>query len=84
MFRSVRDPVSTCQAGCSRTDFKLRALPQVSGTFSHALSGQDVFVIVLLLLALVAALALTAVLSRDKDRRKAALDVLDRIIRWRP
>jgi hypothetical protein len=33
-----------------RTEFKLSALPQVSGTLSHNLSGQDVFVIALLAL----------------------------------
>jgi hypothetical protein len=49
---------------------------------SHALSGQDLFVVVLLLLALVAAVVLTAIWSRDKDRRKDARDVLGRIIRW--
>ena len=38
--------------------------------------------ITLLALALVAAVALTAVWSGDKDRRQAALDVLDPIIRW--
>jgi hypothetical protein len=42
------------------------------------------FVIVLLALALVAAAAvvLTAIWSRDKDRRKDARDVLDRFLRW--
>jgi hypothetical protein len=40
--------------------------------------------IALLALALVAAVALTAVWTGDRNRRKAALDVLDRIIRWRP
>jgi hypothetical protein len=40
------------------------------------------FVIVLLALALVAAVVLTAIWSRDKDRRKDARDVLDRFLRW--
>jgi hypothetical protein len=61
----------------------MSALPQVSSTLSRNLSGQDVFVIVLLVLALVAVVVLTAVWSGDKERRKAALDVLDRIMRWR-
>jgi hypothetical protein len=59
------------------------AVPQASGTVNHVLTGQDGFVIALLALALVAAICLTAAWSRDKDRREAALDVLDRIIRWR-
>jgi hypothetical protein len=83
MFICVRECIYPCQAGCPRTEVKLSALPQVSGTISHALNGQEVFVIVLLVLALVAAVVLTALWSRDKDRRKDARDVLDRIIRWR-
>lgn len=55
---------------------------RVSGAISHNLSGQDMFVIVLLALALVAAVVLTAIWSRDKDRRKDARDVLDRFLRW--
>ena len=85
MVSSVRECICACQAGCPRTEFRIRALSQVNGVSSaHNLSGQEVFVIVLLALALVAAVALTAVWSGDKDRRQAALDVLDRIIRWRP
>jgi hypothetical protein len=59
----------------------LSTLPQVSGTLGHALGGQDVFVITVL--ALVAAVVLTAVWSPDKERRKDALAVFDRITRWR-
>jgi hypothetical protein len=47
------------------------------------LGGQDVFVIAVLALALVAAVVLTAVWSPDKERRKDALAVFDRITRWR-
>jgi hypothetical protein len=83
MVSSVRERICACQAGCPRREFQLSTLPQASGTLSHNLSGQDVFVIVLLVLALVAAVVLTAVWSGDKERRKDALAVLDRIIRWR-
>lgn len=84
MAASVREHALACQAaGCSRTDFKLSALPQVSGTVGHVMTGQDVFVIALLALALVAAVVLTAIWSGDKDKRKDARDVLDRIMRWR-
>lgn len=61
----------------------MSTLPQVSGTLGHALGGQDVFVITVLALALVAAVVLTAVWSPDKERRKDALAVFDRITRWR-
>jgi hypothetical protein len=83
MTSSVRECTRACQAGCPRAEFKLSALPQVSGTLSHNLSGQDVFVSLLLAVALVAAVVLTAIWSRDKDKRKDARDVLDSIIRWR-
>jgi hypothetical protein len=42
-----------------------------------------VFVIAVLALALVVAVALTAVWSPDKERCKDALVVFDRITRWR-
>ncbi|HEY1626373.1 MAG TPA: hypothetical protein VGG16_21520 [Streptosporangiaceae bacterium] len=84
MIRIVRDSVSACQAEYARTEFKLNVLPQASGTLSHNLSGQDVFVIVLLVVALVAAVVLTAVWSSDGERRKAALAVLKLLLRWHP
>lgn len=84
MVRIVRDSVSACQAEYARTVFKLNALPQASGALSHNLSGQDVFVIVLLVLALAAAVVLTAVWSGNSERRKAALAVLKLILRWHP
>jgi hypothetical protein len=80
---SVRECMPACQAGDPRTEFRLSALPQVSGDLSHNLSGHDVFVIALLVLALVAAVVLTAVWSPDKNRRKDAISVLDRFMRWR-
>lgn len=83
MISSVRECTCPCQAGCPRTEFRLSALPQVSVTLGRALSGQEMFVIVIVALALVTAVVLTAIWSRDKDRRKDALAVLDRIARWR-
>jgi hypothetical protein len=83
MPSSVRGCICACQPGCSRIEFKLIALPQVSGPLGHALSGQEVFVIALLVLTVVAAVVLTAVWSGDKDKRRDARDVLDRIMRWR-
>jgi hypothetical protein len=80
---SVRDSVSACQMGCLRTEFRLNALPQASVALSHALSGPDLSVVVLVALALAAAVVLTAIWSPDRERRKAARDVLDRLTRWR-
>ncbi len=59
----------------------MSALQQVSGTVSHALSSQDVFVVALLVLALVAAVVLTAIWVPGKERRKAAREVIDRLTR---
>ena len=85
MLRIVRDPVSACQAEYARIEFKLSVLPQASGTLSHSLNSLDVFVVLVLVLALVAAVVvLTAVWSRDGERRKAAVAALDRLIRWHP
>jgi hypothetical protein len=80
---SVRESMPACQAGAPRTEFKVTALPQISGALSHSLTGHDLFVIALLVLALVAAVVLTAIWSHDKDQRKDAREVFDRIIRWR-
>lgn len=83
MSASVREHASACPAGSPNADPRLSALPQASEMMSHALAGQDAFVVVLLVVLLMATVVLTAIWSADKDRRKAALDVLDRLIRWR-
>jgi hypothetical protein len=83
MVSSVRDCICACQAGCPRTEFKLSALPQVSGTLSHLTAAQGSLWLAALILALVAAVVLTAVWSGDNDRRKAARDVLALVFRWR-
>ena len=82
MVSSVRECICACQAGCPHTEFRLSALPQASSTLSRNLSGQDMFVIVLLVLALVAAVVLTALWGKPA-RRRDALALLDRIIPWR-
>jgi hypothetical protein len=59
-------------------------MPQVGETLGHSLTSQDVFLLAALALILVAGLVVfPAVWSSKPYRRKAALDVLDRIIRWR-
>jgi hypothetical protein len=84
MFSSVRDCVSACQAGCPCTEFRLIALAQASGPLGRAATSQGVLLLVALFLILFAGLVVfPAVWSSDKERRKAALTVLDRTIRWR-
>ena len=80
MAISVREHAPVCQATCLSNEFHLSALPQLSDA-SRALSSQAATVIVFVGLALVVAVVLTAIWA-DKDRRKAALDVLDRLLRW--
>ena len=82
MASSVREHASACQATCPSAEFRLNALPQASGTVSHVLTGQDVALIVVVVLVLAAAVVLTAIWA-DSDRRKAAFDVLDRLLPWR-
>jgi hypothetical protein len=82
MTSSVRECLGARQAECPRTDFKLSALPQVSGAISRNMNSQDVFVIAILVLALMAAVVLTALWGKPA-RRRDALALLDRIIPWR-
>lgn len=83
MPSSVRESIYACQAGATRTEFKVSALPQVSGALSHLTAAQGSLWLAVLVLALVAAVVLTAVWSGDNDRRKAACDVLALFFRWR-
>ena len=80
---SVRECICTRQAGFPRDEIRLSALPQVSGAIDRSLSGLDVTLIVIVALALVAAVVLTAVWSPDREQRKDAREVFDRIMRWR-
>jgi hypothetical protein len=82
MVSSVRECICARQAGCPRTEFRLSALPQVSGSISHSLTSQDVTLVVVGGLALVAVVVLTAIWAAS-DRRKAAFEVLDRLLPWR-
>ena len=81
MPASVREHAPACQARYPSSEFKLSALPQASG-ISHSLSSEDMTLIVVAVVVLVAAVVLTAIWA-DSDRRKAAFDVLDRLLPWR-
>jgi hypothetical protein len=80
MVSSVCHPSAACHSARPVTDFRPSALPQAASAVGHAMTGQEVFLIVIIILALVASVVLTAMWS-GKDRRKAALDVLDRFLR---
>jgi len=59
-------------------------ISQVGRGFSGLVRNQAVLVILILVIVLViGGVIFPAVWSRKKTRRTAALDVLDRILRWR-
>ncbi len=64
--------------------FRFSALTQVSGHIGSALGSPGALLVIALVAILFAAMVIfPAVWSRKSYRRKAALAVLDRIIRWR-
>jgi hypothetical protein len=74
-----------CQAKCPCRVFRFSALAQLSGHIGSALGSPGTLLGIVLIGVLFAALVIfPAVWSRKSYRRKAALAVLDRIIRWRP
>jgi hypothetical protein len=86
MASSVRECISARQAGCPCHLFRFSVLAQASGHVSHLAASQGVLlvVVVAVVLALLAAVVITAVWSGKPARSKAALAVLDRLLRWRP
>ena len=83
MHVSVRECISTREAGCPCVVPRFHAFAQV-GTVSKILSSQDALVVLGILAILVMVLViLPAVWSEKPTRRKAALAVLDRLLRWR-
>jgi threonine/homoserine/homoserine lactone efflux protein len=81
MVSSVREFVPACHADVARANFRLSASPQVIEAVNRNLGAQHLFVIAILAFALIAVVCLTALFG-SAVRRKAALDVLDRIMRW--
>jgi hypothetical protein len=75
---------AACQAGCPCRVFRFSALAQISGHTGSALGSPGaLLVIVLIAVLFVAMVIFPAVWSRKSYRRKAALAVLERLIRWR-
>ena len=80
MFISVRGCSDNNAGGC-RQLYELSMMSQVS---NGLLKNQVVLLILGLLLVLViGGVIFPAVWSRKKQRRTAALDVLDRLLRWK-
>ncbi len=84
MLTSVRGCICNGEAGGSRPVYELSMIAQVSNSLPGLLRNQAVLVILGLMLVLViGGVIFPAVWSGKKTRRMAALDVLDRILRWR-
>jgi hypothetical protein len=80
VFISVRGCTVKTHAGGCRQLYELSVISQVS----NVLKNHGTLLILGLLIALVmGGVIFPAVWSRRKTRRTAALDVLDRILRWR-
>jgi hypothetical protein len=84
MLNSVRGCVCAREVGNSRPVYRLSVFAQVSRDIPGLLRNQEVLLILGLLAVLVIAVVIIpAVWSSKKTRRTAALDVLDRLLRWR-
>jgi hypothetical protein len=84
MLNSVRGCICTREAGGFRQPYERSAIAQVNNGFSELLRSQAALLILGLIVVLVAGgVIFPAVWSSKKTRRTAALDVLDRILRWR-
>ena len=83
MFISVRGCTDNSIGSCRQLD-ELSVISQASNDFPGLIRSQAVLLIIGLAIVLVAAgVILPAVWSAKKTRRTAALDVLDRLLRWR-
>ncbi len=84
MLNSVRGCICAREVEGSRQVYRLSAIAQVSRDIPGLLRNQEVLLILGLLAVLVIAVVIfPAVWSSKKTRRTAALDVLDRLLRWR-
>jgi hypothetical protein len=84
VLNSVRGCICNGEAGGSRQVYRLSAIAQASRDIPDLLRNQAVLVILILVIVLViGGVIFPAVWSSKKTRRTAALDVLDRLLRWR-
>lgn len=84
MLTSVRGCICNSEAGSFRRIYELSMMSQVSRDLPGLLRNQAVLLILgLLIVLVVGGVIMPAVWSSKKARRTAALDVLDRLVRWR-
>jgi hypothetical protein len=80
MFISVRGCTDIPEAGGCRQLYELSVISQVSNVLRN---HGALLILGLLIVFVIGGRIFPAVWSRKKTRRTAALDVLDRILRWR-
>ena len=84
MFNSVRGCICDGEAESARRVYDLTLMAQVGRDIPGLLRSQAALLILVLAIVLVAGGVIwPAVWSGKKTRRTAALDVLDRLLRWR-
>ena len=84
MLNSVRGCACSGEAGGFRQLCELSVIAQVNNGFSGLVRSQVALLILgLLAVLVVGGVIMPAVWSNKKTRRTAALDVLDRLLRWR-
>jgi hypothetical protein len=83
MISSVRELLRARGTRCRCRVFRFSALAALSGYFGNDFSNNGVLLVISLITVLLAAgVVLPAVWSRKDFRRRAALAVLERLIRW--
>jgi hypothetical protein len=80
VLNSVRGCICNGEAAGARQVYRLCVIAQASRDIPNLLRNQAVLVILILVIVLV---IFPVVWSSKKTRRTAALDVLDRLLRWR-
>jgi hypothetical protein len=84
VLTSVRGCTHIFEAGRPRQLYELSMMAQVSNGISGVPRNQVVLLIIgLVIILVIGGVIFPAVWSSKKTRRTAALDVLDRILRWR-
>jgi hypothetical protein len=84
VLNSLRGYICDGEAGSPRRVYDLTLMAQVSRDIPGLMRNQAMLLITILVIILVTGgVVLPAVWSSKKTRRTAALDVLDRLLRWR-
>ena len=84
MLTSVRGCICNGEVAGSRRIYELSVMAQVSKDLPGLLGNQAVLLILgLLIILVIGGVIFPAVWSRKRTRRTAALDVIDRLLRWK-